>query len=55
MMYIKVIVVLHDNVYQLSLLEYAVMLFLVISDIKYANVTRNQSEDQEYNHFIPSL
>ena len=52
MMYLKVIVVLHDNLYQLLLLEYTVRLFPVMSDTKYANVTRFQSEDLEYKHFL---
>ena len=51
-MYLKVIVVLHDNVYQLLLLEYTVRLFPVMSDTKNANVTRFQSEDLEYNTFF---
>ena len=42
---------LHDNVYQLYLLEYTVLLFFVISDTKHANVTRFPSDEQEYNNF----
>ena len=52
MMHLKVIVVLHDNVYQLLLLEYTVRLFPAMSDTKNANVTRFQSEDLEYNTFF---
>ena len=41
---------LHDNVYQISLLEYTVMLFFVISDTKYANVTRYLCDEQEFKN-----
>ena len=46
---------LHDNVYQISLLEYTVMLFFVISDTKYANVTRYLSDEEEFNNFSKCL
>ena len=42
---------LHDNVYQVSIVEYTVMLFFVISDTKYAHVTRFLSDEQEYNNY----
>ena len=46
---------LHDNVYQISLLEYTVMLFFVISDTKYANVTTYLSDEEEFNNFSKCL
>ena len=49
--YLKAIVMLHDNVYQVSIVEYTVMLFFVISDTKYAHVTRFFSDEQEYNNY----
>ena len=49
--YLKAIVMLHDNVYQVSIVEYTVMLFFVISDTKYAHVTRFLSDEQEYNNY----
>ena len=51
LIYLKAIVMLHDNVYQLYLLEYTVLLFFVISDTKHANVTKFPSDEQEYNNF----